>query len=277
MEKSDELWVIFKLKGNLYAIKSDCIQGIFREPEKMTNVPDTESYIKGIIKERGNIVTLMDLRTYFGMHTVKEEYEEFDGIIEQAETAHKKWVAELCRCADSCCVFSMEKDPHHCAFGRWYDKYEAPLNTVQKRMERIRQPHYDLHHLGVEYDREISKEKPDEIRLKGITAQAKELQKKILTTMEEARETFKESYRTMAIELKLEEGNLAFVVDEIIGVEHIGTIFEDSTLDRMKCSELINGVASTSDGKNLLFLIDENQISSLLTSLYDQLDEEAAD
>jgi len=255
----------------MYAVKSGCTQGVFREPDRLTSVPEAKSYIKGIMKERDRIIALIDLRDFFGMSTIRQEYEEFNSVIESAEEAHKNWVAELCRCVDGRRNFMMEKNPHNCAFGRWYDKYEAPISTVEERMKKIRQPHYNLHGLGVEYDREMSKEKVDESRLREIAVKAKAIEKQILETMDVARENFKDSYRTMVVELTLAGGNLGLVVDEIVGVEQIGEVFEDSTFEKMERSPLIGGVANTRDGKELIFLIDEEQTSRLLIDVNDQV------
>lgn len=261
----DQLWVLFRLMGNLYAVSSSCTQGIARESDDITAVPDTKPYVRGITKLRGNVVTLIDLRTVLGMRTTEEAYKEFAGIIDKAETAHRNWVGELCRCVNERCHFHLEKDPHNCEFGRWYDRYEAPVEQVRKRLLKIREPHETLHRLGVEFDKEISRPEPRSERLASITERAKDLQKKIIAEMDSSRDAFKDNYRTMTIELLLKnQQRVALIVDEIVGVEHIGEVFSDITVEKMERSELISKVANTEDGKDLLFIIDEDEIQKLL-------------
>lgn len=61
----DDLWVIFKLSESMYAVNSGCIEGIASVPEQVTVVPEAESYVRGIVKQRGRIVTLIDLCRLF--------------------------------------------------------------------------------------------------------------------------------------------------------------------------------------------------------------------
>lgn len=265
VDESEQLWVIFRLMGNLYAVSSNCTQGIAREPDDITAVPDTKPYVSGIIKLRGNVVTLIDLRTVLGMRTTEEAYREFAAVIEKAENAHRNWVGELCRCSDARCAFNLEKDPHNCEFGRWYDRYEAPVEQVRKRLEKIREPHETLHRLGSEFEREMGRPEPRAERLSSIKQRATDLQRKIIAEMDASRDAFKDNYRTMIIELLLpNQQRVALVVDEIVGVEHIGEVFSDITVEKMERSELISKVANTEDGKDLLFIIDEAEVQKLL-------------
>lgn len=265
VDESEQLWVLFRLLGNLYAVSSHCTQGIAREPDDITAVPDTKPYVRGIVKLRGNVVTLIDLRTVLGMRTTEEAYKEFEAIIDKAEAAHRNWVSELCRCADARCAFNLEKDPHNCEFGRWYDRYEAPVDMVRKRLEKIRTPHETLHALGSEFDREMGRPEPRKERLDSIKMRASDLQRKIIAEMDASRDAFKDNYHTMMIELLLpNQQRVALIVDEIVGVEHIGEVFSDITVEKMERSELISKVANTEDGDDLLFIIDETEVQKLL-------------
>jgi len=262
---SEDLWVLFRLKGNLYAVNSKCTSGIAREAGQVTLVPESKPYVRGITKAWGKVLALIDLRVVFGIQTMQEEFNEFSGVMDSAKEAHRKWVAELCHCAEKKSSFSLEKNPHHCAFGLWYDKYEAPVKSVKKCMDRIRDPHYALHHLSVDYDRELAKKEPSDEKLKNIADKAMEIQKQIFGNIDAAEEVFKENYRTMMIEIKTSDSQeVALIVDEIVGVEPIGDIYYDETVEKMAHSPLLSQTASTSDGKELLFLIDEKEVGKLL-------------
>ncbi|WP_077612119.1 chemotaxis protein CheW [Clostridium sp. Marseille-P2415] len=147
----DDLWVIFKVAGNMYAVNSGSIEGIDRVPEQVTAVPEAESYIQGIVKLRGKIITLIDLWEIFG----------------------------------------------------------------------------------------VKPDKPADIP--------------------------EDSCKTMMIMMKFEdEQGLALIVDEIVGVEQIGEIYHNTSLDKIGHSELVGRVASTLDGNDLLLLIDEKQVNHML-------------
>ncbi|MEY8356423.1 chemotaxis protein CheW [Lachnospiraceae bacterium 54-53] len=69
----DDLWVIFKVADNMYAVNSGCIEGIGMVPEQVTAVPEAEPWIRGIVKQRGKIVTLIDLWKVFGLKEIERE------------------------------------------------------------------------------------------------------------------------------------------------------------------------------------------------------------
>lgn len=65
----DDLWVLFKIAGSTYAANSGCIEGISIVPEQITAVPEAMPYVVGIVKQRGKIITLIDLKKAFGMES----------------------------------------------------------------------------------------------------------------------------------------------------------------------------------------------------------------
>lgn len=69
----DDLWVLFKVADSMYAASSGCIEGISMVPEQITAVPEAMPYVRGIVKQRGKVITLIDLRRAFGMENSKAE------------------------------------------------------------------------------------------------------------------------------------------------------------------------------------------------------------
>ena len=58
--------VVCNLGDSLYGIDITCVRGIEREQE-IVQVPNTASYIKGIMNLRGEIIPIYSLRKKFGM------------------------------------------------------------------------------------------------------------------------------------------------------------------------------------------------------------------
>lgn len=78
MKNNENQYVIFKLQDEFYGININYVQTI----EKMldiTRVPRTESYIKGVINLRGEIVPVIDLRSRFNL--TEREYDKEARII----------------------------------------------------------------------------------------------------------------------------------------------------------------------------------------------------
>ncbi|HUH39057.1 MAG TPA: chemotaxis protein CheW [Spongiibacteraceae bacterium] len=59
-------WVTFKLEGETYGINVMQVQEVLRHTE-IAPVPGAPNYVLGIINLRGNVVTVIDTRSRFGL------------------------------------------------------------------------------------------------------------------------------------------------------------------------------------------------------------------
>ncbi len=64
--------VLFKLGAETYGVDISKVQAIENQQDVL-RVPNTVSYIKGIIKLRGNIIPVFNLRNKFGMEDEEKE------------------------------------------------------------------------------------------------------------------------------------------------------------------------------------------------------------
>ena len=65
-------WVTFKLDNESYGINVMRVQEVLRYTE-IAPVPGAPSYVLGIINLRGNVVTVIDTRTRFGLPTTERD------------------------------------------------------------------------------------------------------------------------------------------------------------------------------------------------------------
>lgn len=75
---SNNKYLLFNLGNEVFGLKISCIIQIV-EMQKVTEVPDMPSYIKGVINQRGKVIPLMDLRLRFGMD--ERDYDDRNCII----------------------------------------------------------------------------------------------------------------------------------------------------------------------------------------------------
>jgi purine-binding chemotaxis protein CheW len=70
MDANDEVfqWVTFKLENEVYGINVMQVQEVLRYSE-IAPVPGAPLYVLGIINLRGNVVTVIDTRSRFGLDT----------------------------------------------------------------------------------------------------------------------------------------------------------------------------------------------------------------
>jgi len=76
--------VSFSLADEWYALELREIQEVMNLP-KITPVPSTPSFIKGVINLRGNIVTVVDIRQFLGLEDRKEKKERRIMVIKAEE------------------------------------------------------------------------------------------------------------------------------------------------------------------------------------------------
>lgn len=70
-EPADQ-WVTFRLGRELYALKALHVQEILKAGD-ITDVPGSQDFVLGVINLRGNIVTVIDARTRFGLKEPESE------------------------------------------------------------------------------------------------------------------------------------------------------------------------------------------------------------
>lgn len=214
----DELpWVVFRLQHIHYAVQSAHIQGIMVMPDTVTPLPDMQGYFMGIMPLREFVVPLLDLRRLFGMVSTQEEIREFQETIELRKEDHIQWARELRRCSESGEPFTLTTDPHQCAFGQWYDHYQADSLALAHQLKKIEDPHQLLHATAVKM------EDPhlDEAGRQRLIEEAERLIPVIVSALDESSRLFASINRGMVIVLSRDDAQVGIVVDEVLSVEEL--------------------------------------------------------
>jgi purine-binding chemotaxis protein CheW len=63
----EELFVVFRLDEEQYAVDVDAVQEIIRVPESLIRVPKTFDFVEGLVNLRGTVLPVVDLRTRLGL------------------------------------------------------------------------------------------------------------------------------------------------------------------------------------------------------------------
>ncbi|WP_186643922.1 chemotaxis protein CheW [Fluviispira vulneris] len=75
---SEGRYLSFQLGQEIFALEIKCVSEIIGM-DKITELPDTEKYVKGVINLRGHIIPIMDLR--LKLHLIETEYSKQTCII----------------------------------------------------------------------------------------------------------------------------------------------------------------------------------------------------
>jgi purine-binding chemotaxis protein CheW len=75
----EELFVVFRLDDEEYAVDVDAVQEIIRVPDTLIRVPRTCDFVEGLVNLRGTVLPVVDLRTRLGLP--RSEHDERQRIV----------------------------------------------------------------------------------------------------------------------------------------------------------------------------------------------------
>lgn len=215
--------IVFKVGEMTCAVDGASVISIQRM-EEFTLTPHTPDEIFGSINFRNHVISILDLRTVFGLPTRIKEYSDFVKMLDQRKQDHIKWVNTLKESVKNKTPFPLATCPHQCAFGKWYDKYTNPNKKIMFHMERIREPHNKLHYAALDVAKLQEKDCPENEKNEQIQAILRQVENEYMATvvclLDAAKTIFKDIYQTMLIVLDDKEP-IAIAVDEVIAVTNL--------------------------------------------------------
>lgn len=259
-------YIVFKLEGTLYCISSKYITSLLQLPH-YTKVSAAPANITGIFRYRDSVIQMVDLRTTLGMKPLVQEYEEFSQMIDDRKRDHVHWVEELERTALTGESFTLARDPHQCALGRWYDSFTANNTTIEFHLKKLEEPHRKLHGAADDVDR-CSKDcdscKRSEC-LKTILDRVKnENMPLILSLLDQTKDIFASTiYKEMV--LLMAGTRWGLVVDEVVGVGDLRPV-DRQEFDLMDHQSL-HYISNVMEGDKQSSIIFELNVGTLFKEL----------
>ncbi|MDD3429807.1 MAG: chemotaxis protein CheW [Oscillospiraceae bacterium] len=256
-------WLVFKLKDQHFAVNSSNIVTIFQIEQNVTKVPEYPENVRGIINLRGDVVPLLELRRVLGMPLFKEEQQSFYDMLEQRKNDHIAWVSELKRCLKNDEKFTLATDHHKCAFGKWYDTYKTDNATVQFHLNKIDEPHKNLHAIAkqaIECPRDCANCTRTECLQKLVAKASEEYMPIVVNLLEEAKTVFQDSYREMCVVVTNGETVLGLLVDEVNAVQALSPVGTADNLNGIYKSSLVSHVAKSENIDGEILVLNEAQL-----------------
>lgn len=146
---ADMAWAIVRAHRHTFAIATRELREMVIMPE-VFEVPDTPSFIRGVINLRGRSLPLIDLRKRIGEHSLADEQRALAAMLEERERDHHNWLNELEASLREKRPFGLATDPHKCQFGKWYDTYKAQNALVALHLKKFDAPHREIHAVALE-------------------------------------------------------------------------------------------------------------------------------
>lgn len=269
MEEKDiggkDLFVVVRIENAYYCVSSQYIADIIELP-KYDHVSSAPYYITGMFTHRNNVVYMLDLRKLFGVKTLIEEYEEFQGMIDARKKDHINWVNELKHSLEEDLPFTLAINPHQCALGKWYDSFNCSNNVVKFHLKKIEAPHINLHKTAEEAagcQRDCENCKREECLKKILKRAQEEYMPVILNLLEETKEIFKGTVYHEKILILNGQNPYGIVVDEVVTLESVESIESPQALYWCSDNTFVNGFRTSSKIEELILEINVPRIMEL--------------
>ncbi len=167
-------YLVFSVKDYILALPYFDIIQIVDSPA-CTSVPNMPKYLRGVIDLMGEAVPLIDTRIKLSIQSRQEDVTEFVKTFMMRKQDHLNWIDKLKSAVDNDKEILVEKNPHKCAFGKWYDTYKPNTLALASYMTLFDAPHKAIHNLAVQAEELVQSGQKEQAKLLIHTAEKKEL------------------------------------------------------------------------------------------------------
>jgi purine-binding chemotaxis protein CheW len=214
---SDSPWVLFRLNQQLYGIPASYTQEMVTIPE-VTPIPRSPNFVRGLINLRGSVIALIDLRMKLDQPSMDEELGLFVKNIRQRQQEHIDWIDNLKKTIETGAPFTEPRDPHQCAFGKWYDTYQPQNPQLSNLFLRFDAPHRAIHALADQADILLAQGQKDKA-LEAVQNGRETHMNQLIELFDEMEKTLYSVRQEVAIVVEHSDTVLALTVDAVDAVE----------------------------------------------------------
>lgn len=269
-EDIDLPWIIFKVSQNTYAVNSTNVLSITSLEDEITAVPNIQSYIRGLINFRGNMIPLLDLKKIFKEDSLEKIISEYSEMITARKHDHINWSNELDRCIKNGEQFGLAVDPHDCAFGKWYYSYKPENNVIAHHIRKIEEPHRLLHLAAAEYNN-CNKDHANcnrEECLKDVLERVKqEYMPEIIQILDSSITVLKNNLKELLIVVEYNGFKAGLIVDSVLSIEAIPSMYGQSNMNNEYYNtKLISSIGKTEKTQTTVLMLD---IEGVLSKIED--------
>jgi len=258
-------WVIAQLNTRLFALNCAVVREMVIMPE-ICEVPGVPDYIRGVINLRGCVTPLVDLRKRLGMVSSQEEVESLCRMVEQRAQDHRRWVEELENSVREKRKFTLARDPHQCAFGKWYDSQKSESTLLSAYLKRFDAPHKRIHALADTVEEMVERGHAEQA-LTAVAEARNGALAEMLPMFTEFQQMIRDTHREIAVVLHGQAGMYAVSVDSVASVERLAAADMEELADKglEQSSGLVTSVAKRAKGGGLVLILAPDSILDAAT------------
>lgn len=211
--------VVARVEGTLLAIPSRWTLDMTVCPP-VSPLPMAPPGVRGVAIRRNRAVTLIDVRTRLGITSRADETAAIVDLLHAREADHVRWIETLIACIRDQQPFPLARDPHACAFGKWFDHYVPPTLTLTYQLAKFREPHERIHSLAAEAEALAATRGVDDA-LSLLRVHQTSTLMHMRSLFAETRRLLTEDLRELAITHDTGSALIGLIVDDIESVERL--------------------------------------------------------
>jgi purine-binding chemotaxis protein CheW len=237
---ADVDYLVFSAREYLLALPYYDIIQILDSPS-FTAMPNMPRYVRGVIDFMGEAIPLIDTRIKLSVTSRQEEVTEFVSTFMLRKQDHLNWIVKLKDAVDNDHEITVEKNPHNCAFGKWYDTYRPNTLALSSYMQRFDKPHQAIHNLAVQAEELIRAGQKEQAKALIHAAENKEL-KVLVGLFDGFEEQMRLSYQEYAVVVAQDGRKYSLSVDSIKYFEKMDAIVKDVPFTGNISEKMIRGI-----------------------------------
>jgi len=176
----------------------------------------------GISEYQGVPVAIVDLAKANNITSINEQKKQLIETLKLREQDHIDWLSALEDALTNDEEFTKARDPHMCAFGKWYDSFKTDDEDLRNILNEFDSPHKKIHSLA---DKLLEMKKEGELQkcLDILNAERETTLAHLINLFERVRSQITTSIKTVFIFLTVDGSTpcVALCVDEIADVETV--------------------------------------------------------
>ncbi|GHV06648.1 hypothetical protein FACS1894217_05750 [Clostridia bacterium] len=253
---ADFPWVLFSIDAVVYGIFSAHVLSIeiLDDTTPLVSSPD---YTRGITNFRGEMISLIDLRTLFGL---PDRYQELNETIAPFFNSLNGWMMKLEECVSAHRHFPFSLDQKESVFGKWYYAFATTNSELSLYLQRLEAPYAAMYKAAEQIAELIANEEFDE-SARVLAEQAGPAHAELISLLEGVVPTYQSGARDMIVVLEVDDVVKGVIVDEIVSVEYISRILEMDELSEK--TEFVRNLGKREKDNSTVQMLDEQKIIAL--------------
>lgn len=138
----------FWVGDSLFAINLENVLSVEQDNCQIQPDPFQGRGSLGIVKHREIPVRVFDFAEYLGLNSCGEQKQQLLDTLTAREQDHVDWLNALEHSLKTGEPFTKARDPHQCAFGKWYDNFKTRDEELAAILGQFDQPHRRIHALA---------------------------------------------------------------------------------------------------------------------------------